>query len=140
MADEQNPTTRVRITNNTDGPRYVHGLDGPVTVAKGATSGYVEVRNAELAAMPEGMVADDTPEAQADDANAPGKRDADTGGAAEGVGMVIPDDLRSDRSADGIVGRDKLVEIAKAEGVEFETDANKTTLVNAIAEKRGASE
>lgn len=132
-------TSKVQISNSGKGPRYVHTVDGPVIIAAGTTSAELEVRNAELEALGEGLKVGALGE-QSDDANAPGFRAPDTGGPGEGVGVVIPDDLRSDRSADGIVGRDRLVEIAKAESVEFETDANKAALVAAIVAKRGASE
>lgn len=152
---ETPPTTRARITNSTSGPRYVHGLDGPVVIAAGATSEELEIRQGELDALGDGLaVATGDADAEGDNANEAGVRTIDTGGAAEGVDGAqneggdidregggtgaIPDDLASDRSADGIVGREKLLDVAKAEGVTVETDDNKSQLVAKIVAARAA--
>ncbi len=141
---DPNATSTVRIKNSGSGPRYVHTTDGPVIVPAGTTSGDLTVRDCELAALPDGLEVSDGEDGDAmdaDDANAPGFRQVDQeGGAGEGTGMVIPDDLKSDRSADGIVGREKLLEVAKAETVEYEGDDNKGQLLAKIVAHRAAKE
>jgi hypothetical protein len=153
MAEEQPATRKTKIHNTARGARYVNTVDGPVTVQRGTTSAELEIRESELADLPEGLGEGDLPK-DWDRADAIGVRTIDTGGAAEGVdgsekvdgapgegggGGTIPDDLQSDRSADGIVGRDKLLEVAKAEGVEVESDDNKEQLVAKIVAKRGSA-
>lgn len=133
-------TSKVQISNSGNGPRYVHTVDGPVIVAAGTTSAELEVRDAELAALPEGLKVGALEEGGGDDANAPGFRAADTGGAAEGVGVTIPEDLRSEGSADGMIKREELVAIAKAEDVKIESDDNKAQIVAKIAAARGPTE
>lgn len=150
MADEQdNPTQTVRISNTTPGPRYVHTVDGPVTIAPRTTSDNLTMRTVEIDSLPEGLEVGEAVFA-ALDADAIGVRTADEGGPAEGVdreqgdgvndGPVYPADLASASSNDGLIPRKDLVAIAEAENVEFESDANKPQIAQAIMAARGTAD
>jgi hypothetical protein len=121
----------VTISNAASGPRFVNTAEGPRTIMRGETATGLSIREAELADLPDGLTVGDMPEGDAFEGS------DETGAFAL---TELPADLRSDRSNDGIVGRDKLVKIASDEGAAVESDDNKAELVRKImANRAGAS-
>lgn len=141
----------LRLKNSAAGSRYVHADTGQVVIAPGETTPLINVLEADLADLPEGLaVVEDDEGAAADAAQGPPDGEGHPADVHHADGqqtqpvppqdsqLVIPADLADNAKADGIVARDKLIEVAKAEDVKVESDDNKAQLVTKIAEARAA--
>lgn len=137
MADFDPTTIReVRITNDAPGPRYVNTVGGQLIVQPGTTSGAVEMREGELQALPQGLRESTAAPAATGGDLGTGEGDRDTAP----VLFQWPEDLASATSNDGLISRKDLLEIAKAETVETESDDNKPTIAGKIVAQRRKAE
>lgn len=137
-------TTSVSLKNEAPGVRWVHTLDGRVDIAPGQTLGPVEVLEAELEGLPEGVFVVTEPETPAvsvdvDDDEGVGVGVGVGGGVGDAAQFIVPEDLADNTKSDGLKLKDDILTIAKAEEVTLDGSETKADLVAKIIAKRAAT-
>ena len=129
MPDAPEPASRtVQLQNNAPGNRYVHSDGSPVNIPRGTVSEPLNVLEADLAELPDGVT---VYEPKAVEAPAAPEAELAPGGGA---------DLHDPSTADGLRKKAELVAIAEAEGVAFDGNETKADIAaKIIAHRRAAA-